>query len=87
VEMFTIVSHPWGRHSATVLERDSVDAWVANLQRLSAINLPRTASGVESFSLHPGGKRFATAIYRAPYFWMLEGFDQPKSLLYRLLRR
>jgi WD40 repeat protein len=66
----------------------SVEVKTGAEKRLASLNLPATVTEVAGFSLHPDGKRFATAIACAPYdIWMLEGFDQPKSLLDRLLQR
>jgi hypothetical protein len=66
----------------------SVDVNTSAEKRLAALNLPSNVGEVYGFSLHPNGKRFATAIARRLHdFWMLEGFDQHKSLLDRLLRR
>jgi Tol biopolymer transport system component len=66
----------------------SVEVKTGSEKRLAALNLPPNASEVAGFSLHPDGKRFATSIGRWPYdIWMLEGFDQQKSWLDRLLRR
>src|SRR5262249_16197895 len=68
----------------TEWELISVDIKTGVEKRLAALNLPPTVSGVEGFSLHPDGKRFATSIACFPYdIWMLEGFDQPKSMLER----
>ena len=66
----------------------SVDVKTGAEKRLAGLNLPSTVGEVAGFSLHADGKRFATTIGRWPQdIWMLEGFDQPKSLLDRLLRR
>jgi hypothetical protein len=69
-------------------EMFSVDLKTGAEKRLAPLNLPPNVGDLAGFSLHPDGKRFATSIARWPYdIWMLEGFDQPKSLLDRLLRR
>jgi hypothetical protein len=66
----------------------SVDVKTGAEKRLAALDLPPNVGEVAGFSLHPDGKRFATSIARWPYdIWMLEGFDQQKSWLDRLLRR
>jgi hypothetical protein len=66
----------------------SVDVKTGTEKRLAALDLPKNVGEVSGFSLHPDGKRFATSIARWPYdIWMLEGFDQQKSWLDRLLRR
>ena len=66
----------------------SVDVKTGVEKRLAALDLPPEVTAVEGFSLHPDGKRFATSIWHSPSeIWMLEGFDQQKSWLDRLLRR
>ena len=65
----------------------SVDVKTGAEKRLAPLHTPPNAGEVAGFSLHPDGKRFATAIARWNYdIWMLEGFDQPKSWLDRLRR-
>jgi Tol biopolymer transport system component len=55
---------------------------------LAPVDLPASANDMAGFSLHPEGKRFLTSIAKWPYdIWMLEGFDQHKTWLNRLLRR
>ena len=55
---------------------------------LAPVDLPASANDMAGFSLHPEGKRFLTSIAKWPYdIWMLEGFDQHKTWLDRLLRR
>jgi hypothetical protein len=55
---------------------------------LAPVDLPASANDMVGFSLHPDGKRFLTSIAKWPYdIWMLEGFDQHKTWLDRLLRR
>ena len=66
----------------------SVDVKTGGEKRLATLHLPPNVGEATGFSLHPDGKRFATSIVRWPYdIWMLEGFDQRKSWLDRLLRR
>jgi Tol biopolymer transport system component len=66
----------------------SVDLKTGSEKRLAILQLPPNVGEAAGFSLHPDGKRFATSIVRWPYdIWMLEGFDQQKSWLDRLLRR
>ena len=66
----------------------SVDVKTGVEKKLAALDLPPTVNGVSDFSLHPDGKRFATSVYSVPSaIWMLEGFDQQKSWLDRLLGR
>jgi hypothetical protein len=66
----------------------SVDVKTGGDKRLAILQLPPNVGEAAGFSLHPDGKRFATSIVRWPYdIWMLEGFDQQKSWLDRLLRR
>jgi len=49
-------------------------------KRLASVNLPATTSSVRGFSLHPDGKRFATAIAKWPFdIWMLQGFDETRD--------
>ena len=63
----------------------STDVRTGAEKRLAALDLPPNVGDVAGFSLHPDGKRFATSIARWPYdIWMLEGFDDRKSLLDRL---
>jgi serine/threonine protein kinase len=55
---------------------------------LAPVDLPASANDMVGFSLHPDGKRFLTSIGKWPYdIWMLEGFDQHKTWLDRLLHR
>jgi hypothetical protein len=57
---------------------------------LAPLDLPASTDDLDSFSLHPDGKRFLTSIAIWPFdIWMLEGFDEPgpKTWLDRLLRR
>jgi Tol biopolymer transport system component len=66
----------------------SVDVKTGSDKLLSAVDLPAATDAIAGFSLHPDGKRFLTSIAKWPYdIWMLEGFDQHKSFLDRLLRR
>ena len=67
----------------------STDVKTGAEKLLSAIDLPASVDGVQSFSLHPDGKRFLTSVGTFPYdIWMLEGWNQPqKTWLDRLLRR
>jgi Tol biopolymer transport system component len=55
---------------------------------LAVLALPASVSAVSGFTMHPDGKRFATSIGKSlDDIWMLEGFDQSKTILQRLLRR
>ena len=66
----------------------SIDVKTGAGKRLATLSLPEAVSSMACFSLHPDGKRFATQISRSHYdLYMLEGFDEPKSWLDRLLRR
>ena len=66
----------------------SVDVKTGSEKFLAPLNLPPATHTLDSFSLHPDGKRFATSIEKWSYdLWMLEGFEQEKSWLDRLLRR
>jgi serine/threonine protein kinase/Tol biopolymer transport system component len=66
----------------------SVDMKTGSEKRLAVLHLPPSVGDAAGFSLHPDGKRFATSIARWPYdIWIIEGFDQQKSWLDRLLRR
>ncbi len=65
----------------------SVDVKSGVEKLLGAIDLPPATEGMAGFSLHPDGKSFLISIAKWPYdIWMLEGFDQNKSWLDRLLR-
>lgn len=66
----------------------SVDVKSGAEKLLGAVELPPATESVAGFSLHPDGKRFLTSIAKWPYdIWMLEGFDQQKSWLGRVLGR
>jgi hypothetical protein len=66
----------------------SVDVKTGAEKMLAPVDLPSSATALAGFSLHPDGKRFLTSIAKWPYdIWMLEGFDQHKSWLDRLLHR
>lgn len=66
----------------------SVDVKSGAEKFLGAVDLPPATEAIAGFSLHPDGKSFLTSIAKWPYdIWMLEGFDQHKSWLDRLLRR
>ena len=55
---------------------------------LATIDLPSSVAYIRDFSMHPDGKRFLFSAGQFNYdIWMLEGFDQHKSFLDRLLRR
>jgi len=55
---------------------------------LAAVDLPPAVSSVIDFSMHPDGRRFLFTGGTFNYdIWMLEGFEQQKPLLDRLLRR
>ena len=66
----------------------SVDVKSSEEKLLGAVDLPPATEGIAGFSLHPDGKSFLISIAKWPYdIWMLEGFDQNRSWLDRLLRR
>ena len=66
----------------------SVDVKSGAEKLLGALDLPPATEGMAGFSLHPDGKSFLISIAKWPFdIWMLEGFDQNKSWLDRLLRR
>jgi eukaryotic-like serine/threonine-protein kinase len=66
----------------------SVDVKTGSEKLLGAVELPPATESLAGFSLHPDGKRFLTSIAKWPYtIWMLEGFDQQRSWLGRLLGR
>ena len=66
----------------------SVDVKTGADKLLGPVDLPASTDSLAGFSLHPDGKRFLTSIAKWPFhIWMMEGFDQPKSLVDRLLRR
>jgi Tol biopolymer transport system component len=55
---------------------------------LGSLDLPANVSNFAGFSMHPSGDRFATSIVKTPFdIWMLEGFDERRTWLDRLLRR
>jgi Tol biopolymer transport system component/predicted Ser/Thr protein kinase len=52
------------------------------------IDLPASTNAVAGFSLHPDGTHFLTSIAKWPNdIWMMEGFDQHRSAIERLLHR
>jgi Tol biopolymer transport system component/predicted Ser/Thr protein kinase len=66
----------------------SVDVKSGAEKLLGALDLPPATEGMAGFSLHPDGKSFLISIAKWPYdIWMLEGFDQNRSWVDRLLRR
>jgi len=66
----------------------SVDVKTGADKFLAPVDLPASTDALAGFSLHPDGKRFLTSIAKWPFdIWMMEGFDQHKSLMDRLLRR
>jgi WD40 repeat protein len=66
----------------------SVDVKTGSEKLLAPLDLPPSTANVTSFSLHPDGKRFLTSIAKWPYeIWMLQGFDQRKSWVDRILQR
>jgi hypothetical protein len=66
----------------------SVDVNSGAEKLLGPIDLPPATEAIAGFSLHPDGKSFLISIAKWPFdIWMLEGFDQQKSWLDRLLRR
>ena len=58
----------------------SIEAATGRERQLGTIELPAAVQGLNGFSLHPDGTRFATSIGIWPTdIWMLEGFDhRPK---------
>src|SRR5262245_34654907 len=57
-------------------------------KQLATLELPSFAHVISGFSLHSDGRRFAmSVIVRHRDIWMLEGFDQPRSLWGRLWPR
>ena len=55
---------------------------------LGPVDLPPSADALAGISMHPDGTRFLTSIAKWPFdIWIMEGFDQPKSWIGRLLRR
>jgi WD40-like Beta Propeller Repeat len=66
----------------------SVDIKSGAEKLLGAVDLPPATEAMAGFSLHPDGKSFLISVAKWPDdIWMLEGFDQNKSWLDRLLRR
>ncbi len=66
----------------------SVDVNSGAEKLLGAVDLPPATEAIAGFSLHPDGKSFLISIAKWPFdIWMMEGFDQNKSWLDRLLRR
>jgi len=66
----------------------SVDVKSGADKFLAPVDLPASTDGMAGFSIHPDGKRALISIAKWPFdIWMMEGFDQPKSWLDRLLRR
>jgi Tol biopolymer transport system component len=65
----------------------SVDVSTGAEKLLGALNVPAYAGSMVGFSLHPDGDRFATSISKWPYdIWMVEGIQEPKSWLGRLIQ-
>jgi eukaryotic-like serine/threonine-protein kinase len=66
----------------------SIDVASGAEKMLGALEFPPTVNAVAGFTMHPEGNRFATSISKVPYdIWMLEGADDRKSWVDRLLRR
>ena len=66
----------------------SIDVATSAEKILGAVDLPPAISSIGDFSIHPDGKRFLFSGGTFNYdIWMLEGFEQQKPLLDRLLRR
>jgi Tol biopolymer transport system component len=66
----------------------SVDVKSGADKFLAPVDLPASTDGMAGFSIHPDGKRALISIAKWPFdIWMMEGFDQPKNWLDRLLRR
>ena len=59
----------------------SIEAATGRERQLGTLELPAAVQGLNGFSLHPDGTRFATSIGTWPTdIWMLEGFDdRPKN--------
>jgi Tol biopolymer transport system component len=59
----------------------SIEAATGRERQLATLELPAAVQGLNGFSLHPDGTRFATSIGIWPTdIWMLEGFDhRPKD--------
>ena len=54
----------------------SIDTATGRERQLGTVELPAAVQGLNGFSLHPDGTRFATSIGTWPTdIWMLEGFD------------
>ncbi len=65
----------------------SIDVQSGAEKQIATLDLPPDVN-VSHFSLHPDGSRFAISVDRSREdIYQLEGFDQPKSWLDRLLRR
>jgi hypothetical protein len=66
----------------------SVDVKTGAEKFLAPVDLPASTDGMAGFSIHPDGKRALISIAKWPFdIWMMEGFDQPRNWLDRLLRR
>jgi Tol biopolymer transport system component/tRNA A-37 threonylcarbamoyl transferase component Bud32 len=66
----------------------SVDVKSGADKFLAPVDLPASTDGMAGFSIHPDGKRVLISIAKWPFdIWMMEGFDQPRNWLDRLLRR
>ncbi|HTC31956.1 MAG TPA: protein kinase [Bryobacteraceae bacterium] len=66
----------------------SVDVNSGAERLLGSVDLPAATEAIAGFSLHPDGKSFLISIAKWPFdIWMLEGLDQNKSWLDRVLRR
>jgi Tol biopolymer transport system component len=66
----------------------SIDVKTGAEKKLATLSLSGSVRSLYGFSLHPDGNRFSTMILRSfDDIYMLEGFDEPKSWLDRLLRR
>jgi Tol biopolymer transport system component len=66
----------------------SVDVKTGMDTLLGPVDLPASTDSIAGFSVHPDGTRFLTSIAKWPFdIWMMEGFDQPRSWLDRVLGR
>ena len=63
----------------------SIDVKTGSERKVATLDLPTDAMPDPQLSLHPDGERAATSLVRnRDKIYMLEGFEEPKSLLDRL---
>lgn len=73
-EVFVVIRNTSGQGAEWQLV--SIDVATGAERKLADVDFPATTDGVQGFSLHPDGTRFATSIAKWPFdIWMLEGFD------------